>query len=64
MATSAIRIQASSKSALKSDAFGFKGLIDDVQLYSTALSAANITTLFENPGVALAEPIIEGWPWW
>ncbi|NCF94978.1 MAG: hypothetical protein GWQ05_29065 [Verrucomicrobiaceae bacterium] len=46
----------------QSDAFGFKGLIDDVQLYSTALSAANITTLFENPGVALAEPIIEGGP--
>ena len=44
----------------QSDAFGFKGVIDDVQLYSSALGAAYVTRLFDNPGKALAEPVIEG----
>ncbi|MEM7386963.1 MAG: LamG-like jellyroll fold domain-containing protein, partial [Verrucomicrobiota bacterium] len=46
----------------QNNAFGFKGVIDDVQLYSAALEAAEIATLFENPGTALAEPVIEGVP--
>jgi hypothetical protein len=32
------------------------GTLDDLQLYETALSAEDITFLFENPGVAIGGP--------
>ncbi|MES2659065.1 MAG: LamG domain-containing protein [Verrucomicrobiota bacterium] len=34
----------------------FGGLIDDVQVYDTALSAGEVSYLFNNPGVAVPEP--------
>ncbi|GAA5125036.1 LamG domain-containing protein [Luteolibacter yonseiensis] len=38
----------------KADAYG--GLVDDVQVYNTALSAPEISYLFNNPGQAVPEP--------
>lgn len=35
---------------------GFEGLIDDVQVYDTALSEEQVLFLFNNPGVAVPEP--------
>lgn len=35
---------------------GMVGTLDDLQLYETALSAEDITFLFENPGVAIGGP--------
>lgn len=35
---------------------GFLGLIDDVQIYDTALSETQVQFLFDNPGVAIPEP--------
>ena len=37
-------------------AYAFSGSIDDVQLYDAALSADDVTFLFDNPGSALPEP--------
>lgn len=38
------------------DAYG--GLVDDVQIYNTALSASDIGFLFANPGTAVPEPSV------
>lgn len=38
----------------KADPYG--GLVDDVQVYNTALSATEVTYLFNNPGLAVPEP--------
>lgn len=35
---------------------GFNGKIDDVQIYDTALSASEISQIYNNPGVAIPEP--------
>jgi hypothetical protein len=43
-----------------SGAFGFHGVIDDIQLYANALTAEDITFLLENPGMELGEEIIVG----
>lgn len=34
----------------------FNGLIDDVQVYNTTLSASDVSYLFANPGTAIPEP--------
>lgn len=36
------------------------GLIDDVQVYDSALTSTDITTLFNNPGTAIPEPATLG----
>ena len=40
------------------DAFG--GLVDDVQVYNTALNSTDVQYLFNNPGVAVPEPGVFG----
>ena len=42
------------RSATKVD--GYTGLVDDVQVYNTALSASDVAFLAANPGVAVPEP--------
>lgn len=34
----------------------FTGLLDDVQIYGSALTGSNVTFLFNNPGTAIPEP--------
>jgi hypothetical protein len=43
----------SAPSAEVSGRFPFTGSIDDVQVYDHALSPADVTTLYSNPGVAI-----------
>ncbi len=38
--------------------FGFRGVLDDVQLYETLLSAADVAYLYENPGEELPGEVV------